>query len=209
MSAGAALEVRQVGAHAALVAVGSPAAALALSLWLHERVQALDIVPAAATVLVDGITAADLAAVVHQWDGSVSAASGPLVEIPVVYDGPDLASLAASLGLPVSELVSAHAGTEHVVAFCGFAPGFGYVSGSPWDVPRLASPRARVEPGSVALAGTWTGVYPSASPGGWQLIGRTDVVLWDPSRESPALLAPGTRVRFRPVEALAGDGAAS
>lgn len=209
MPTGASLEVRQVGAHAALVAVGSPAAALALSLWLRERVQALDIVPAAATVLVDGITAADLAAVVHHWDGAVAAASGPLVEIPVVYDGPDLASLATVLGMSAVELVAAHAGGEHVVAFCGFAPGFGYLTGSPWDVPRLSSPRARVEPGSVALAGTWTGVYPSASPGGWQLIGRTDVVLWDPSRESPALLSPGIRVRFRPVEALVGDGAAS
>jgi KipI family sensor histidine kinase inhibitor len=192
------LVVRPVGLHAALVSVDSAAAALALSLWLRERVQALDIVPAAATVLVDGCEPADVAAIVHHWDGAVDVVEGPLVEIPVVYDGPDLSSVADAVGLSVADVVTAHAGVEHVVAFGGFSPGFGYLAGSPWDVPRLASPRSRVPSGSVALAGTWTGIYPSASPGGWQLIGRTDAVLWDPARESPALLAPGTRVRFVP-----------
>ncbi len=198
--------VRPVGAAAALVEVDDAARALALSQWLRGRVAAVDIVPAAATVLVDGASAADLQAVVGHWSGESTGADGPLVEVPVVYDGPDLSSLAARLGLAVDELVAQHTAVEHVVAFCGFAPGFGYLQGSPWDVPRLASPRPRVEPGSVGLAGTWTGVYPTASPGGWQLIGRTHVVLWDPTRESPALFAPGTRVRFVAVDAL-GSGA--
>jgi len=196
--------VRPVGATAALVEVDDASRALALSLWLRSRVAAVDIVPAAQTVLVDGCSAADLHAVVGHWSGAVEARSGPSVEVPVVYDGPDLPALASGLGLSVAELVAAHTEVEHVVAFCGFAPGFGYLTGSPWDVPRLASPRARVEPGSVGLAGCWTGVYPTASPGGWQLIGRTDVVLWDPSAPRPALFEPGTRVRFVEVASLGG-----
>lgn len=188
--------VRPVGASAALVEVCDASVALALSLWLRARVLAVEIVPAAQTVLVDGCSAADLHAVLGHWSGETRVLEGPLVEVPVVYDGPDLAALADHLGLSPVELVAQHTAVEHVVAFCGFAPGFGYLTGSPWDVPRLASPRPRVEPGSVGLAGTWTGVYPSASPGGWQLVGRTDLVLWDPSAPRPALFEPGTRVRF-------------
>lgn len=91
-----------------------------------------------------------------------------------------------------------HVGTEFTVAFCGFAPGFGYLTGLPsrYDVPRRATPRTAVPAGSVALAGPYTGVYPRSSPGGWQLIGTTDAVLWDHTRVPAALLAPGTRVRF-------------
>lgn len=195
----AVLGVRPVGAHAALVEVADASSALGLALWLRERVQAVDVVPAAASVLVDGCEPASLAAVVHQWPGGAGVADGPVVEIDVTYDGPDVESLAARLGVTPAELVAQHVAVEHVVAFCGFAPGFGYLSGSPWDVPRLKSPRARVPAGAVGLAGRWTGVYPTASPGGWQVIGHTDAVLWDASREAPALLAPGTRVRFREV----------
>lgn len=82
-------------------------------------------------------------------------------------------------------------------AFCGFSPGFAYLSGLDHAVPRLATPRTRVPAGSVALAGRWCGVYPGDSPGGWRVIGRTDAVLWEPDRAQPALLAPGVRVRFR------------
>jgi KipI family sensor histidine kinase inhibitor len=196
--------VRAFGATAALVEVDDAARALALSLWLRDRVAAVEIVPAAATVLVDGCSAADLHAAVGHWTGESAVVEGPLVEVPVVYDGPDLAAVSSLTGLSADEVVATHTHIEHVVAFCGFAPGFGYLAGSPWDVPRLASPRSRVAPGSVGLAGCWTGVYPTASPGGWQLIGRTDVVLWDPSAPRPALFAPGTRVRFVEVAALGG-----
>lgn len=87
------------------------------------------------------------------------------------------------------------------MAFCGFAPGFGYLTGLPADraVPRRATPRAAVPPGAVAVAGEYTGVYPRSSPGGWQLLGHTDLVLWDADREPPALLRPGARVWFVPV----------
>jgi KipI family sensor histidine kinase inhibitor len=96
------------------------------------------------------------------------------------------------------EVVATHTSTEFVVAFCGFAPGFAYCSGLPENlsVPRLDSPRTKVPAGSVGLAGPYTGVYPTPSPGGWQLIGRTELVLWDVDRDPPATLAPGTGVRF-------------
>lgn len=123
------------------------------------------------------------------------------VEIPVVYDGPDLDEVAALWGVGVDEVPALHSRTAFRVAFCGFAPGFGYLTGLPerLHVPRRATPRTRVPAGAVALAGPYTGVYPRPSPGGWQLIGRmADPVaaLWDPAREPAALLGPGTRVRF-------------
>ena len=119
------------------------------------------------------------------------------------YDGADLAEVAAMTGLDPAEVVRAHTSTLWRVAFGGFVPGFGYlVGGDPrLHVPRRESPRTRVPAGSVALAGEFTGVYPRASPGGWQLIGTTDAVLWDPDRSPPAVLTPGTRVRFVDIEA--------
>lgn len=125
--------------------------------------------------------------------------AGAPVTLPVVWDGPDLAEVAALVGRTVPDLVAALTELEFTVAFSGFAPGFGYLTGLPAElhVPRRATPRTRVPAGSVALAGPYAGVYPRASPGGWQLVGRTDVVLFDVDREPPALLAPGARVRFR------------
>jgi len=98
-------------------------------------------------------------------------------------------------------VIAAITAAELTVAFGGFAPGFGYLTGLPKQlhVPRRATPRTRVPAGAVGLAGEFAGVYPRPSPGGWQLVGRTDVVLFDPNREPPALLSPGTRVRFREV----------
>ncbi|WP_052849996.1 5-oxoprolinase subunit PxpB [Streptomyces avicenniae] len=162
-----------------------------------------DIVPAARTVLLDGLADPQaLARALPTWDVPpfTPGASGA-VEIPVRYDGPDLADVAALWGVPPAEAVHLHATTEFTVAFCGFAPGFAYLTGLPEDraVPRRATPRTAVPAGSVALAGPYTGVYPGASPGGWQLIGTTDTVLWDPDRDPAALLTPGTRVRFTPV----------
>jgi len=190
------MELIPVGRTAVLAEVGDPSAALSLALWARERVTADEVVPAAATVLFDGVDPDSLADQLRAWDGSAEPVEGELVEVPVSYDGADLTGLAESLGLTPEEVVERHTAAEHVVAFCGFAPGFSYVLGSPFDVPRLATPRTRVEPGSVGLAGPYTGIYPTASPGGWQLVGRTEVSLWDQSRESPALLPPGTRIRF-------------
>ena len=120
------------------------------------------------------------------------------VTVPVRYDGEDLDEVAALLGVSAEEVVSRHLNAEWRVAFSGFAPGFGYAVGSDplLEVPRRSSPRTRVPAGSVGLAGAFTGVYPRESPGGWQLIGRTDAVMWDIDRDPPALLSPGTRVRF-------------
>ncbi|MEV3896202.1 5-oxoprolinase subunit B family protein [Streptomyces anulatus] len=132
------------------------------------------------------------------------------VEIPVVYDGPDLDEVAALWGVPVGEVAALHSRTAFRVAFCGFAPGFGYLTGLPerLHVPRRTTPRTRVPAGAVALAGPYTGVYPRPSPGGWQIVGRMPDpgALWDPAREPAALLVPGTPVRF--VAVGAGDGGA-
>lgn len=125
------------------------------------------------------------------------------VTVDVVYDGDDLHSTAALLGVSADALVARHQAVEWRVAFIGFAPGFGYLVSDDWpfEVPRLDGPRPRVPSGAVALAGAFGGVYPRSSPGGWRLIGRADAVLWDPAAESPALFAPGRRVRFRAVGA--------
>lgn len=121
-----------------------------------------------------------------------------VVEMPVGYDGEDLAEVARLTGLPVAEVVRRHTAPEYLVAFLGFAPGFPYLLGldPTLHVPRRATPRRSVPAGSVGLAGEQTGVYPASTPGGWQLIGRTETVLFDVQRDPPALLAAGDRVRF-------------
>ncbi|MFF3324074.1 5-oxoprolinase subunit PxpB [Streptomyces sp. NPDC002889] len=163
-----------------------------------------EIVPAARTVLLDGLDdprgfARELAG----WEIPVRHARvADSIEIPVRYDGPDLADVAAVWQVTPDEAVRIHSAVEFRVAFCGFAPGFGYLTGLPhqYSVPRRATPRTCVPSGALALAGAYTGVYPRPSPGGWQLIGTTDTVLWDPAREPAALLSPGTRVRFVPED---------
>lgn len=168
-----------------------------------------DIVPAAGTLLVrfepPASHAVVASAVRSAWAVRPTAArraDAAEVTIPVVYDGADLAAVAAHTGLTESEVVAAHTGTPWTVAFCGFAPGFGYlVGGDPrLAVPRRAESRVRVPAGSVALAGQFSGVYPRESPGGWQLIGRTEAVVWDAHADPPALLRPGVRVRFVRVD---------
>jgi KipI family sensor histidine kinase inhibitor len=120
------------------------------------------------------------------------------VTLAVDYDGEDLAEVGALTGLGVDGVVAAHTGQRWTVGFCGFAPGFGYLVGEDdrLRVSRRATPRTRVPAGAVGLAGPWSGVYPRSGPGGWQLIGRTDAVLWDLDADPPALLQPGTAVRF-------------
>ena len=132
----------------------------------------------------------------------VAAAAAREAEIPVVYDGPDLAEVARLTGLSPGEVIARHAAAEYTVGWLGFSPGFGYLTGIDQGlaaVPRLDEPRLRVPAGSVAVAGGLAAVYPTTSPGGWRMLGRTSAVLWDPDRDPPALLAPGMRVRFRAV----------
>ena len=124
--------------------------------------------------------------------------AGEPVEIPVSYDGEDLPEVARLTGLDAEEVVRRHTAPEYTVAFLGFSPGFPYLVGldPALEVPRRDTPRTSIPAGSVGLAGGQTGIYPTASPGGWQLIGRTEVPLFDPDRDPPALLAPGGRLRF-------------
>jgi KipI family sensor histidine kinase inhibitor len=185
-----------VGPAAVLVDVASPQQAVALASWGRDRRLARDVVPGVETVLFDGVAdAARLIETLADWRPGETA-TGPEVEVEVVYDGPDLAFVAEHWGCSVDDVVARHQDTRFVSAFCGFTPGFAYLSGLEHEVPRLATPRTRVPAGSVALAGRWCGVYPGESPGGWRVIGRTDAVLWDPDRAEPALLAPGALVRF-------------
>jgi KipI family sensor histidine kinase inhibitor len=132
-----------------------------------------------------------------------AAATGEVVEVDVRYDGEDLDEVARLLGSTPRDVVRRHTSATWTVAFGGFAPGFGYLvsAGAGLTVPRRASPRPVVPAGAVGLAGEFSGVYPRSSPGGWQLIGSTDAVLWNPDAEPAALLAPGTVVRFREVGA--------
>jgi KipI family sensor histidine kinase inhibitor len=165
-----------------------------------------ELVPAARTLLVrfdPAVTDADrLGAVLRRVSPVDSAvAEADEVVIPVVYDGEDLADVAAETGLSVASLIERHTAGAYVSAFCGFAPGFAYLSGSDpvLHVARRSTPRTRIPAGSVAIAGEYSAVYPSASPGGWRLLGRTDAPVWDVERDPPNLLPPGTRVRFEAV----------
>lgn len=162
----------------------------------------VDVVPAARTVLLVTDPSVTSLSSVGRAMGNVRPrydrrTSGELVEVPVTYDGEDLGDVGSLLGCDADEVVRRHTAQEWVVAFCGFAPGFGYLTApGDWDMPRRSSPRTRVPAGSVALAGEFSGVYPRESPGGWQLIGRTELAVFDISRDPAALLRPGNRVRF-------------
>ena len=186
------MHLRRFGRDHLLVELDDARQALAVYDEARRRgVEASDIVSAARTVLFEGVDDVDALA-------SATSSTGDLVEVPTTYDGEDLDDVARRWDMTRDEVVATHTGTEQVVAFCGFAPGFPYCTGLPerLTVPRLDSPRTRVPAGAVGLAGPFTGIYPTASPGGWRLIGRTDLVLWDADRDPPATLAPGTRVRF-------------
>jgi KipI family sensor histidine kinase inhibitor len=191
-----------VGRDAVLVEVATPQDAVSLATWARERALARDVVPGARTVLLDGLPAgldpSRLDDLLASW-APTAVELGPKVEIAVRYDGPDLEAVAEAWGCEPTEVGARHRATAFVAAFCGFAPGFAYLTAVPDDlpeVPRLETPRTQVPAGSVALAGRWCGIYPTASPGGWRVIGHADATLFDVRREPPALLAPGTRVRF-------------
>lgn len=202
------------GDAAVLVEVDGTAQVLAL----HAAVDAerpgelLDLVPAARTLLVQvrpGTPLAplrrrlgELAEATEPGERSLESDAEELV-VPTVYDGEDLDEVAELTGLSVPEVVDAHTGTPWRVAFSGFAPGFAYLTGGDarLQVPRRTEPRTRVPAGAVALAGEFSGVYPRESPGGWQLLGSTDLTLWDESRDPPALMTAGRLVRFEQVGA--------
>ncbi|MEU4552780.1 5-oxoprolinase subunit B family protein [Micromonospora violae] len=219
------MRIRPVGAHALLLDCTAPTdlpeAALVeawrAELWRRREVgdlTAVEIVPAARTVLLDGLP--DPSATAQQlstWASAVVAATtrdqAALttahdddaehgVVVPVRFDGPDLPAVAEHWGVDVAAVRRRLTNTRFRVAFCGFAPGFPYLTGLPAELalPRLATPRPRVPAGSVALAGPYAGIYPSASPGGWLLVGRTDLVLFDVSADPPARLGPGITVRM-------------
>lgn len=126
---------------------------------------------------------------------------GPVFEIPTRYDGPDLDAVAEMTGLTRAQVAERHSAMTYTTLFLGFVPGFGYLGALPAElaVPRRPVPRTHVPAGSVAIAGAQTAVYPIDSPGGWWLIGRTELALWDPTRDPPALLRPGAQVRFVPT----------
>lgn len=202
--------VLRAGLRSWLVEVESGGAAYALHRYLAalrdrgELPGVVDLVPGARTVLLDGdsrgVDRSHLLALLARWDGTDldPMPGGRVVEIPVTYDGADLDEVAGLTGLSRQEIVEAHTAGELSVAFCGFSPGFAYMTGIPasLQVPRLPVPRTAVPAGAVALAEEYTGVYPRKSPGGWRIIGHTSLTIWDESLPDPALLTPGTRVRF-------------
>jgi KipI family sensor histidine kinase inhibitor len=201
------MRVRRVGGSALLIECRNSEQAEACRAELFRRretgdLTVIDIVPGARTVLLDGV-ASEIEKSLTGWlpTRTATAADGPLVEIRATFDGEDLADVADRWRLPVAEAVNRLVGTPLTVAFCGFAPGFAYLRGlrDEWAVPRLPAPRPRVPAGAIGLAGAYAGIYPTASPGGWRLVGHTDQNLFDVRREPPALLAPGTRVRLVPA----------
>lgn len=200
------------GDHALLLEFDSSAEVLAWTDAIRgaDLPGVVDIVPGARTVLVKldeprhlGHTRQRLTALhVDPAEVTEAASQGKReadVVLDVVYDGPDLDEVSRLTGLTADEVVAAHTGSLWRVGFDGFAPGFAYLVGGDerLRVPRRAEPRTKVPAGAVGLAGEFSGVYPRESPGGWQLIGRTDAVLWDVDRDRPALLTPGMWVQFR------------
>jgi KipI family sensor histidine kinase inhibitor len=200
--------VRPAGERAVVLDCGPEAAGTAASvrkLAARLGVTLADVVPGAATVLVIAEDPHDLQRFLSSLPDLAPPQAAPrsdaTVEIPTRYDGPDLHEVAIATGLDAAEVVRRHSSVTYVAGFSGFAPGFAYLTGldPQLRLPRRGSPRASVPPGSVAIADAYTAVYPRASPGGWHLLGSTHALLFDASREPPALIAPGTRVRFTPV----------
>ncbi len=204
--------IRDYGDRALLLECAATEEVLALSAALRDAQLpgVHDIVPAARTVLLKLADPAhqaptrqrlnrlevDRATVFEHPRGDVD------VTIDVVYDGPDLTNVATHTGMTAAEVIEAHTQNPWQVGFGGFAPGFAYLVGGDarLAVPRRSDPRTAVPAGSVGLAGEFSGIYPRQSPGGWQLIGRTDTVLWDIDRRQPALLRPGMWVQFRAAD---------
>ena len=193
-----AMLLRRCGTDALLVEVDSLTEVAAVRAALQDVDGIEELVPAARTVLVKGALNA-----VRDALGNIDLTKAPTthpreITLPVIYDGPDLELVAEAAGITQDEVVKLHTEATYEVAFCGFAPGFAYLTGLPESLqqPRLDSPRTKVPQGSVGIAGEFTAAYPRATPGGWRLIGRTEITLFDPQAETPALLQPGDQVRF-------------
>ncbi|SDC89851.1 5-oxoprolinase subunit B family protein [Actinokineospora iranica] len=205
------MRLRRCGPDAVLVELASltEVAAARAALATADLPGLVDLVPAARTVMVSFSAGSSGIRRVRDVLEQVDLSKAPDVTshevvLPVVYDGPDLELVAETAGLTVRETVALHSGTEYTVAFCGFAPGFAYLTGLPEPLrqPRLDTPRSRVPAGAVGVAGEFTGVYPRPSPGGWRLLARlADHAdpLFVPTRDPAALLSPGDRVRFSAV----------
>jgi KipI family sensor histidine kinase inhibitor len=214
--------MRQVGDHALLLDLPDNASVHGVARLVRDRFgdQLTEVVPGHCTLLLvwdEGLDdAAALMSNLKALAGDASAfkldmrARGneppPAVTVPVMYDGADLDAVAGSLALSREGVVQLHAEAEYVVAFMGFSPGFPYLVAESQgeaarllELPRLGTPRTEVPAGSVAVAAGYCGIYPRGSPGGWNLLGRTDVVLFDAERQAPALLEPGARVRFEAI----------
>jgi KipI family sensor histidine kinase inhibitor len=195
--------IRPAGDRGALIELADNPAAVRLARALTGRAEFIDVVPGHRTVLVtwaDEGRPQDLDALVESAlaTGGTPPEPGRRIEIPVVYDGVDLEEVGRLVQLSPEEVVARHVAAEYVAAFIGFAPGFAYLTGGDerLEVPRRQRPRVRVPTGSVAIAGPYSGVYPRETPGGWHLLGRTSMSLFDPERSRPALLASGDLVRF-------------
>ena len=197
------IEVRRAGEYGVLLELADNAAAVRVARRLLSEPGLVDVVPGHRTVLVtwDGEPPEVIELAEAALRDDQAPPTGASVEIPVRYDGPDLEEVAGLTALSPEEVAARHLRAEYVVGFLGFAPGFAYLLGGDerLRVERRAEPRERVPAGSVGLAGPYSGIYPRESPGGWQLIGSTTAVLFDATRDSPALLSPGDRVRFVPA----------
>jgi KipI family sensor histidine kinase inhibitor len=176
---------------------------LVLDACRSRTVRCIDVIPAATSLVVthdarDGEAIRQLLTSITEHGIVAPRTVGQIVEIAVRYDGADLAEVAHVCSLSVERVISLHSDADYAVSFCGFAPGFAYLTGLPSELhlPRRLSPRTRVPAGSVAIAATYSAVYPRESPGGWHLLGTTKETMWDVTRASPALLQPGMRVRF-------------
>ncbi|WP_370944832.1 allophanate hydrolase subunit 1 [Amycolatopsis sp. cg5] len=202
------MRILRYGARAALVDFDRIEEVLGLQAAIDGEPPAglVETVPAARTILLrydpDRTSFERLCDTVRQYSFTEADRSGGHeVAVPVTYDGEDLAHVAEETGFSVREVIARHTGGVYTVAFCGFAPGFGYLTGldPALRLPRRRTPRTRVPAGSVAIADEYTAIYPNASPGGWQLLGHTTLSVWDVDRDPPQLLAPGTKVRFHEV----------
>ncbi|MFD4674549.1 5-oxoprolinase subunit PxpB [Lentzea sp. NPDC058450] len=190
--------LRRCGADALLVEVDSLSEVAAVRAALEHLDGVEELVPAARTVLVKGALGR-VREVLRTVDLGTAPKTDPReITIPVIYDGPDLELVAETAGTTPDDVVKQHTAATYEVAFCGFAPGFAYLTGLPQVLqqPRLDSPRTKVPQGSVGIAGEFTAAYPRATPGGWRLIGRTEITLFDARAETPALMQPGDQVRF-------------